>query len=178
MLSTACWHLYVMWNVFVLLSCVIYSTACCELQEVDYNLKECTFCWQTTETKCHSKCGHCLYTLMSGTRVNADWGRGRTTVLWAVAHCRHGHRGAFYLNLMPLWRQKLSLKDCYCYTRLHGITNQKTVIYRRTSGLIRCLRSLHDAHGPKESPDKGVCHVKFRFVLLVNWNLLYHLVCL
>jgi hypothetical protein len=70
---------------------------------------------------------------MFGTVVTSDWGRGKTTVLWAVARCSlvdidHDHRGAFYLHLLPLWRQKVSLTHWYCYTRLHSITHQKTVI--------------------------------------------------
>ena len=61
-----------------------------------------------------------------------------------VAQCSlvetdHDHRGALYLHLLPLWRQKGSLKHWYCSTRLHGITSQKTVIFRRTSGLTRGL---------------------------------------
>jgi hypothetical protein len=35
--------------------------------------------------------------------------------------------------------------------QIHGITNQKTVIFRRTSGLTRCLSSLHDAYHPQKS---------------------------
>jgi hypothetical protein len=56
-------------------------------------------------------CGHWLYTLMYGTVVTSDWGRGSITVLWAVAQCslvqtNHDHRGAFYLHLLPLWRHR------------------------------------------------------------------------
>jgi len=69
---------------------------------------------------------------MFGTVVTSDWGRRKTPVLWAVAQCSpvdtdHDHRGAFYLHLLPLWRQKVTLTHWYCYTRLHSITHQKTV---------------------------------------------------
>ena len=74
---------------------------------------------------------HCLYTLVFGTVVTSDWGRGKTAVLWAVAQCSlvdtdHDDRGAFYLH--PLWRQMVSLTHWYCYTTLYSITHQKTVV--------------------------------------------------
>lgn len=109
--------------------------------------------------------------------------RKRESVIWAVAQCSLivtdlGPRGACCLHLQFWWRQKVSLTHWYCSTGLHSITHQKTVIFRRTSGLTRCISSLHDAHCPQRTVNKGVCHVLLHFVLLVTCKSVYHLVCL
>jgi hypothetical protein len=109
---------------------------------------------------------------MSGTLVTSDWGRGSLTVTWAVAQCSlimtdHGPRGACCLHLQSWWRQKVCLTHWYCYTRLHSVIHQKTLIFRRTSGLTRCISSLHDAHRPQGTANKGFHWCQWRQVCLV-----------
>jgi len=89
------------------------------------------------------------YALSPGTFMTSDWGRGtgRITVLWAAVQCSlvgtEQDREACCLRRQSWWRQKVSLTHWYCYTRLHSVTHQKTVIFRRTSGLTICISSHH-----------------------------------
>lgn len=156
---------------------------------MDYNLKCSTSRWQAAVTKCHFKWWRIrMWSLPLYTDV-WDLGNFRLrkmkgeSVTWAVAQCSlivtdRGPWGACCLHLQSWWRQKISLTHWYCCTRLHSVTHQKTVIFRRMSGPTRCISSLHDAHHPQSTFNKGVCHVKLHFVLLVNFKSVYHLVCL
>ena len=82
------------------------------------------------------------------------------SAFWDVSdlRLRKVRKGAWCLHLLPSSKQKVFLKHCCCYTRLHGVTYKTTVIL--------------------PTPSDPTRYSKFSCMMLVNWNWMYHLVCL